>query len=320
MVHTLRLPSSPTSGAITSRPCLGIEGPTRKDFELQADCLMGAFTRHADDQALLDYGDFLAALNSAIDAGDEIFLPEDFPGAHGRPEDRVKALTKGYGGGPVTGCDLPIGPIPDGPENRERPPDPGDPSRPAAPQPTATIARPTTLPTASMPTADAEALLDLLVTTPFPEELIVYSMVVPVPRLDEEIGHLRGSIGRVAIDTGGVADILYEVYAGPEEAERFLTLWQQQVKGPLSLETQVDISGPELGPRAVLLTDEDSPYAISQCAAVVGPVVVWATAVEVAKPEEINRDSINSMVFVNCEGAVAHLRSLLEATPFLGSA
>lgn len=85
---------------------LGIKGPTSKAFELQADCLMGAFTRHADEKALLDYGDFLEALSTAIDAGDPTFLPEDAPGSHGRPEDRVKALTKGFGGGPVTGCGL----------------------------------------------------------------------------------------------------------------------------------------------------------------------------------------------------------------------
>src|SRR3954452_4286134 len=42
----------------------------------------------------------------ATDDGDPSFLPEDAPGAHGLPEDRVKALTKGYGGGPVTGCGL----------------------------------------------------------------------------------------------------------------------------------------------------------------------------------------------------------------------
>src|SRR5262245_30180220 len=87
---------------------LGIVGPTSKAFELQADCLMGSFTRHADESGLLDYGDFLEALDSAIDAGDPAFLPEDAPGAHGRPEDRVKDLTKGYGGGPVTGCTLPL--------------------------------------------------------------------------------------------------------------------------------------------------------------------------------------------------------------------
>jgi predicted metalloprotease len=92
---------------------LGIKGPTSKAFELQADCLMGAFTRHADEAGLLDYGDFLEALSTAIDAGDPTFLPEDAPGAHGQPEDRVKALTKGYGGGPVTGCGLPLNkPVP----------------------------------------------------------------------------------------------------------------------------------------------------------------------------------------------------------------
>lgn len=87
---------------------LGIKGPTSKAFELQADCLMGAFTRYADERGLLDYGDFLEALSSAIDSGDPTFLPEDAPGAHGMPEDRVKGLTKGYGGGPVTGCGLPL--------------------------------------------------------------------------------------------------------------------------------------------------------------------------------------------------------------------
>ena len=85
---------------------LAIVGPTRKDVELQADCLTGVFTRHADEQELLDYGDFLEALDSALAAGDAVFLPEDFPGAHGMAEDRVKALTKGYGGGPVAGCGL----------------------------------------------------------------------------------------------------------------------------------------------------------------------------------------------------------------------
>lgn len=87
---------------------LVVTGPSRKQMELQADCLMGAFTRHADERGLLDYGDFLEVLSSAIDAGDDVFLPEDCPGAHGQPEDRVKALTKGYGGGPVIGCQLPF--------------------------------------------------------------------------------------------------------------------------------------------------------------------------------------------------------------------
>jgi uncharacterized protein len=719
---------------------LGVVGPTRKDFELQADCLMGVFTRHADDQELLDYGDFLEVLNSAIDAGDDVFLPEDFPGAHGLPEDRVKALTKGYGGGPVTGCELPMVPIPDEPENPERSPDPSDPSRPsetrqvpsvtemlpralplkhaacfridndrvltfdelaanlggtqdararlqawgwqasanrrfacdtppdgdagsidislhlfgdaasaqqavdyfaavraegstlisadppaigdyatvlsgptsngkeftlymsqgpllvrvtgvstsgipfinvlnvaqsilampmpqvhpqeqspaphdvavylpqtvplehaacfglvdegtldfpalvdrfpdvpdaasrlqalvwqagayrqfgcdgppaghagwidisvhqfadaasataavpffadsralgsrlaaasapsigdrasaltgpasngteytlyvshgallvritgvapignpasdveqvmmgvlagmddltgtppeaiptsvpstaipiptATPVPTATlvpITTPTPAPTstplplptatstpspgpsatapplptptptprdivllptvtatpmpaaqptvASNPTADAESLLDLLATTPFPEELLVHSSVELSPQLDEESGHLGGLIGGVDIDTGGgifigASSISYAVYPGPEEAERSLTLWQQEMQS--WLETQIDVSGPALGPRAVVLTDVDGPYPLGVCGAVVGPVVVRVSAVGLA---ETDRDYLNSIVLGNCEGAVAHLRSLLETS------
>ncbi|MBA2598249.1 MAG: neutral zinc metallopeptidase [Chloroflexia bacterium] len=85
---------------------LSIEGLTRKEGELQADCLMGVFTRHADDAGLLDYGDFTEALATSGEGGDAVFLPEDAPGAHGQPEDRVKALTRGYGGGPETGCNL----------------------------------------------------------------------------------------------------------------------------------------------------------------------------------------------------------------------
>ena len=92
---------------------LGIEGPTPKDFELQADCLMGVFTRHADEEGLLDYGDFMEAMSATLVAGDEVFLPEDDPDAHGRPEDRVKALVTGYGGGPVTGCRLPLSELQD---------------------------------------------------------------------------------------------------------------------------------------------------------------------------------------------------------------
>jgi predicted metalloprotease len=85
---------------------LNIEGPTSKAFELQADCLMGVFTRYADDQGLLDYGDFMEAISTSEEGGDRVFLPEDAPGSHGQSEERVKALTKGYGGGPVAGCEL----------------------------------------------------------------------------------------------------------------------------------------------------------------------------------------------------------------------
>jgi hypothetical protein len=102
---------------------LGIVGPTRKAFELQADCLMGAFTRHADELELLDYGDFLEALSTTEGVGDEAILPEDAPGAHGLPEERVKALTRGYGGGPLNGCELPISESEEDSEDRRESPE-----------------------------------------------------------------------------------------------------------------------------------------------------------------------------------------------------
>jgi predicted metalloprotease len=80
-------------------------GASTKTIELQADCLMGAFIRHADEEGLLDYGDFLEAINSALDAGEDP-LPQDAEGTHGQPEERVKELSKGYGGGPIAGCEM----------------------------------------------------------------------------------------------------------------------------------------------------------------------------------------------------------------------
>ena len=102
---------------------LGLRAATTKPQELQADCLLGAFTDHADETGLLDYGDFLEALDSALDAGDPLGLLEDRPGVHGSPEERVKALTRGFGGGPVTGCGLPLGVDAD-PADPPPPPDP----------------------------------------------------------------------------------------------------------------------------------------------------------------------------------------------------
>lgn len=77
-------------------------------FELQADCLVGVFTRHARESNLLDVGDIIEAMNTSEFAGDPISFPEDHPGAHGKSEDRVLALTEGFWLGPVEGCRLPL--------------------------------------------------------------------------------------------------------------------------------------------------------------------------------------------------------------------
>lgn len=87
---------------------LGLHEDAPPQFELQADCLVGVFTRHARESDLLDVGDVIEAMNTSESAGDPISFPEDHPGAHGSPEDRVLALTEGFWLGPVEGCRLPL--------------------------------------------------------------------------------------------------------------------------------------------------------------------------------------------------------------------
>lgn len=76
-------------------------------FELQADCLAGAYASHAEQQGLLDPGDVTEAVASSADAGDPLGLPQDRPGAHGNSDDRVIAFMRGFLDG-VSGCNLPL--------------------------------------------------------------------------------------------------------------------------------------------------------------------------------------------------------------------
>jgi predicted metalloprotease len=85
------------------------------EFELQADCLAGAYASEAGQQGLLDPGDITEAVTSSADAGDPIGLPQDAPGAHGINDDRVIAFMRGYLDG-ATGCDLPLAAVPDLPD------------------------------------------------------------------------------------------------------------------------------------------------------------------------------------------------------------
>lgn len=76
-------------------------------FELQADCLSGAFASEASQQGLLEPGDVTEAVASSADAGDPIGLPQDAPGAHGTNDDRIINFMRGYLDG-VSGCNLPL--------------------------------------------------------------------------------------------------------------------------------------------------------------------------------------------------------------------
>jgi hypothetical protein len=91
---------------------VGIVREPGNAFELQADCLAGAYANEAGQQGLLDPGDVTEAVQGSAEAGDPLGLPQDAPGAHGINDDRVIAFMRGYLDG-VTGCGLPLssGPI-----------------------------------------------------------------------------------------------------------------------------------------------------------------------------------------------------------------
>jgi hypothetical protein len=90
---------------------IGLTPEPGNAFELQADCLAGAYASEAGQQGLLDPGDVTEAVASSADAGDPLGLPQDAPGAHGINDDRVIAFMRGYLDG-VTGCGLPLSAVP----------------------------------------------------------------------------------------------------------------------------------------------------------------------------------------------------------------
>jgi predicted metalloprotease len=85
---------------------LGITPAAGNAFELQADCLAGAYASDAGRRGLLDPGDITEAVAMAAEAGDPLGLPQDAPGAHGINDDRITAFMRGYLAG-VEACRLP---------------------------------------------------------------------------------------------------------------------------------------------------------------------------------------------------------------------
>ncbi len=74
-------------------------------LELQADCLAGAYAQDAEGRDWLDPGDLEEALFLTDFAGDEAGTHWTDPGAHGTPQQRVRAFERGYDEG-LPGCDL----------------------------------------------------------------------------------------------------------------------------------------------------------------------------------------------------------------------
>jgi predicted metalloprotease len=101
-------------------------------FELQADCLAGAYASDAGQQGLLDPGDITEAVTSSAEAGDPVGLPQDAPGAHGTNDDRIIAFMRGYLDG-ATGCGLPLAAGPELPDPSATEPDDTNPAPGPAP-------------------------------------------------------------------------------------------------------------------------------------------------------------------------------------------
>ena len=79
------------------------DGP---DFELQADCLAGAFTAHAKQAGLLEPGDLHEAALLSISAGDPPVPLPGLPNEHGTSDQRLEAFMEGEVDG-LARCDVP---------------------------------------------------------------------------------------------------------------------------------------------------------------------------------------------------------------------
>jgi uncharacterized protein len=71
--------------------------------ELQADCFAGAWSRHVQDQGLLEAGDLDEATFAVFSARDVPGTPFTDPAAHGSGFERTRAFADGYEDGPG-GC------------------------------------------------------------------------------------------------------------------------------------------------------------------------------------------------------------------------
>jgi predicted metalloprotease len=106
---------------------LGLTPEPGNAFELQADCLAGAYASDAGQQGLLDPGDLTEAVATSAVHADPLGLPQDAPGSHGINDDRVIAFMRGYLDG-VTGCGLPLSSVPNLPDPPPTGPGAGNPA------------------------------------------------------------------------------------------------------------------------------------------------------------------------------------------------
>lgn len=84
---------------------LSVRPEANNSFELQADCLGGAFTQFAKELGRLDPGDVTEAAELSIRVADSPQQRQDQAGAHGTNDERLEAFMKGYING-LPACNL----------------------------------------------------------------------------------------------------------------------------------------------------------------------------------------------------------------------
>jgi hypothetical protein len=161
--------------------------------------------------------------------------------------------------------------------------------------------------------ASSSALVDRMLQTPIPLDLLDFAADPSGPRVVESSATWEGLVAEVETDTGhdplwredGVAlsTITYAVFASAMHAAQAFALWQQD--NQQWFDDDLDVSSPDLGPPAVLRLDPDTPIAV--CGALEENVVVFVVFIG---GSEVWFDALAATALGNCEGAVAHLRSL----------
>ncbi len=84
---------------------VGIRPGPGSAFELQADCLAGAYAQDAAGSGLLESGDITEAVAMSSSSGDPVWLPNDHHGAHGSGDERLTSFMRGYING-VADCSV----------------------------------------------------------------------------------------------------------------------------------------------------------------------------------------------------------------------
>lgn len=161
-----------------------------------------------------------------------------------------------------------------------------------------------------------DALIQRLLSTPLPAELLDWSNGIGEPYLDEakmqdgyegmqaSIEIFTGQMPLYVEDSVAYSTVSYDVYREPWQAEQGYAGWKANNLNWLT--DQLWLDGEPFVAEAMLRADPDIPIAV--CATVVGNVVVF---VSLQGGDEVWPDALYGTTAGNCRGAVRHLQSLL---------